>query len=99
MPIHATLTWHLGSNCLYSKDVADKDAYLKTPPVPVPDISSSSLNPADWLRPIPNEKSAFTMHDAGLADGITFRPLYEVHHQRYSVYWRIRKDPAKAVGN
>ncbi len=21
-----------------------------------------------------------------------FRPLYEVHHQRYSVYWRLRED-------
>jgi hypothetical protein len=80
-------------------DFADRDAYLRIPPVPVPDIVSSSANPADWLRPIPNEKRAFTMHDAGPADGIRFRPLYEVHHQRYSVYWRIRKDSTKAVGS
>ncbi len=71
-------------------DVADRDAYLKMPPAAVPDISSPSRNPADWLRPISNEKAAFTTHDVGPADGITFRPLYSVHHQRYSVYWRLR---------
>jgi hypothetical protein len=24
----------------------------------------------------------------------TFRPLYEVHHQRHSIYWRLRGDAA-----
>lgn len=73
-------------------DFADKDAYLKVPAVMVPDIVAASSNPADWLRPIPNEKLAFTAHGAGPADGIVFRPLYEVHHQRYSVYWRFREN-------
>ena len=27
---------------------------------------------------------------------LTFRPLYEVHHQRYSIYWRLRGDAAGA---
>jgi hypothetical protein len=34
------------------------------------------------------------VHDAGAANGITFRPLYEVHHERYSVYWRVREPTA-----
>lgn len=72
-------------------DVADKDAYLKLPAVPVPDIVSSSSDPADWLQPVQGATLAFKVHDAGAADGIMFRPLYEVHHQRYSVYWRIRE--------
>jgi len=71
-------------------DFADKDAYLKTPAVPVPDIASSSLNPADWLQRSRNATLAFVAHNAGSADGITFRPLYDVHHERYSVYWRVR---------
>jgi uncharacterized protein len=41
-------------------------------------------------------ETAFMAHDAGPADGIVFRPLYEVHHQRYSVYWRIRGNSAGA---
>jgi hypothetical protein len=77
------------------KDFADKDANLKIPSVPVPEIASSSANPADWLRPVQGAISAFKAHDAGPADGIVFRPLYEVHHERYSVYWRIRQETAR----
>jgi len=77
-------------------DFADKDAYLTIPAVSVPDIVSPSRNPADWLQPDRNTPLKFTVHDAGMANGITFRPLYEVHHQRYSVYWRIRGDTSNA---
>lgn len=70
-------------------DSADSEANMKNPPVPVPDIVSSSQNPADWLQLVPNEKLAFVAQNAGPANGIYFRPLYEVHHQRYSVYWRM----------
>lgn len=70
-------------------DFADKDAHLKIPAVNVPDIVAASANPADWLRPISNKGLAFTTYAAGPADGIVFRPLYLVHHERYSVYWRF----------
>jgi uncharacterized protein len=77
-------------------DSADSEANMKNPAVPVPDIANPSKNPADWLQPLPNQKLAFTAHDAGKADGIAFRPLYEVHHQRYSVYWRLSETSTKA---
>lgn len=86
------LAGELGRENMPNNDRADKDAYLNMPAVTVPDIVSSSTNPADWLRPVSNEKSAFTIHDAGPANGIVFRPLYNVHHQRYSVYWHFRED-------
>lgn len=76
-------------------DRAGNDAYLNMPAVAVPEIVSSSMNPADWLRPLEGATPAFRAHDAGLADGIVFRPLYEVHHQRYSVYWRFREDSSR----
>lgn len=78
-------------------DSADPDANMKTPAVPVPDITASSKDPANWLQPLPNVKSAFKVHDAGPANGITFRPLYDVHHQRYSVYWRLAETPTKTT--
>jgi hypothetical protein len=70
-------------------DRADRDVYLKMPATAVPDITNKSANPADWLAPVPGASLAFQAHNAGAADGIVFRPLYEVHHQRYSVYWRV----------
>jgi len=72
-------------------DFADKDAYLKVLPVTVPDIENASPNPTDWLQPVKNSPLTFTVHNAGAANGITFRPLYDVHHQRYSVYWQVSK--------
>jgi hypothetical protein len=54
-------------------------------------MANSSTNPADWLSQVAGSPLAFTTHDVGTASGITFRPLYEVHHQRYSVYWPLQK--------
>jgi DUF1680 family protein len=86
------LAGELGKDNMPASDVGNKDAFLKVAPVPVPDIVSTSGNPADWLAPVPGEPSAFRFKDAGPANGIVVRPLFDLHHQRYSVYWRLRKD-------
>lgn len=78
-------------------DVADKDAYLQLPAAPVPDIISPSTNPADWLEPTKGASLTFAAQHAGPANGIHFRPLYEVHHQRYSVYWQWRQNSSKTI--
>jgi hypothetical protein len=70
-------------------DVADKDAYLTLAPAAVATIANKSTNPSDWMQAVANTPLAFTVHDAGAATGITFQPLYAVHHQRYSVYWPL----------
>jgi len=77
-------------------DVADKDAHLRVAAAAVPDVASSLLNPAEWLRPVQDEALAFTLNDAGPGEGMMFRPLYKVHHQRYSVYWRMGAEGGKA---
>jgi len=71
-------------------DFADKDAHLRTPPASVPDIESASINPGDWLQPIQGDAMAFKSGNIGAANGIAFRPIYQIHHERYSIYWRIR---------
>lgn len=68
-------------------DFADKDAYLSTAPVAVPTIGNASANPADWLGAVAGTPLAFKVQNAGSANGITLEPLYQVHHQRYSVYF------------
>ena len=72
-------------------DFGDKDAHLRTPPAAVADIESVSMNPADWLQPIQGDALAFKARNVGSANGITFRPIYQVHHDRYSIYWHVRK--------
>ena len=70
-------------------DVADKDAYLEAPATQVPVILSDSREPADWLRPVDDNPLVFVARNVGPADGIVFRPLYDLHHQRYAVYWQV----------
>jgi DUF1680 family protein len=71
-------------------DFADKDVYLTTAPATVPTITGSTANPADWLAPIAGTPMAYKTQNAGSATGITFRPLYDLHHQRYAVYWPLQ---------
>jgi len=85
------LAGELGKDNMPGSDVGGKDAYLKIAAAPVPDIVSTSGNPADWLAPIPGDPSAFTFKGAGPANGIVVRPLFDLHHQRYSVYWHLRE--------
>lgn len=83
------LAGRLGSDGM-PNDFADKDAYLKLPPAPVPAIVNASSNPADWLALADATTLTFKAHDdAGPASGILFQPLYAVHHERYSVYWEL----------
>lgn len=78
-------------------DFADKDAYLKLPPSPVPAIVNASANPADWLSLADAATLTFKARDAGPASGLVFQPLYAVHHERYSVYWELTDNASKAT--
>lgn len=89
------LAGELGKDEMPGCDVGDKDAFLRIAAAQVPDIVSTSSNPADWLDPLPGETPAFKMKSAGPADGIVVRPLFDLHHQRYSVYWHLRKDTVR----
>jgi len=91
------LAGELGKDNMPGSDVGDKDAFLKIPAVPVPDIVNTSKDPADWLAPLPGDPSAFKIKDAGPANGIVVRPLFDLHHQRYSVYWHLRNDRPKTI--
>jgi DUF1680 family protein len=83
------LAGELGSEDMPT-DFADKDANLKVAPVDVPDIVNAAADPADWLEAMPGASLAFKAHDAGAVNGIVFRPVYDIQHQRFSIYWRLR---------
>ncbi|MFS2216997.1 hypothetical protein ACCD08_21040 [Telluria sp. Tellsp104] len=71
------LAGELGRQGMPASDVGDKDAWLKIAAVPVPDIVGKSGNPSDWLAPVPGDPSAFRFKDAGPANGIVVRPLFD----------------------
>src|SRR5262249_13534807 len=71
------------------RDVGDKDVNLRVPRPSVPAIVSPSQDPKDWFEPDPSNRQVFKLKEVGPASGVVFRPLYDLHHQRYSVYWPL----------
>lgn len=44
--------------------------------------------PAEWLQPDPGRPLNFLSGTSTRPENLTFAPLYSIHHQRYSVYWK-----------
>lgn len=75
----------LGREAMPESDiVASQTAFHHLPPLEVPPLKSVS---PDSLQPVSGRPLTYT---ASTADGrpVTLMPFYEVHHQRYSLYWR-----------
>ncbi|MFP4229300.1 MAG: beta-L-arabinofuranosidase domain-containing protein, partial [Salinivenus sp.] len=62
--------------------------YTLNPP-PVPSLQAEADRVAEWLTPVEGEPLSFQTRSVGLEENLTFRPFYDVHHQRYSVYWTL----------
>ncbi|QDU57204.1 beta-L-arabinofuranosidase domain-containing protein [Aeoliella mucimassa] len=60
----------------------------------VPAIDASDADPETWLVPVEGEELHFELYDDGQATGIIFKPMYETHHERYSVYWQLNAPQA-----
>src|SRR5581483_8478665 len=82
------LAGELGKEGMPASDQArDQNDYNKVPPVPAPPLSvDADADPAKWLQAVPGEPLHFTAHFA--AKDLPMVPLYQVHHQRYAVYWK-----------
>jgi DUF1680 family protein len=61
----------------------------------VPSLEAESDRVAEWLTPVEDDPLTFRTYGVGLEENLTFRPFYDTHHQRYSVYWTLT-DPAGA---
>jgi hypothetical protein len=56
--------------------------------VAAPEITSASVDPAQWLEPVAGTPLEF--RTKGQATPITFSPFYQVLEERYGVYWRVK---------
>jgi hypothetical protein len=69
--------------------VNSKDVAAKIPRPEVPAIVSASADPAAWTEPVDPGRLHFRFKDAGPASGLELRPVYEVHRERFSVYFPL----------
>ncbi len=55
----------------------------------VPVLMAESRNPKDWTEPVEGEPNTFRTTAVGRPRDIFFKPFYETHERRYSVYFDL----------
>jgi DUF1680 family protein len=65
------------------------EAYLEAPVPPVPALAGESARVAEWVRPVAGDPLTFHTVDAGRPRDVVLKPFYRLHHERYTVYWKL----------
>lgn len=89
------LAGRLGSDGMQG-DSGGKGDFMKRPPVAVPRLLTGGKEPAAWTAVVDRRQLVVRLRDAGPATGLELRPLYDVHHERYTVYWPTGDQPIRA---
>ena len=69
--------------------VADNKRYSGHPVPPVPVLVTESRDPSEWVKRTDEKALRFRTRNVGKPRDVSLIPLYELHHQRYTVYWRL----------
>ncbi len=67
----------------------DNRRYSGDPVPTVPVFVTESADPAAWLDRIDGDGLRFRTRGIGKPNDVSLIPLHEMHHQRYTVYWRF----------
>jgi uncharacterized protein len=82
----------LGTQDMPASDLATSPQGFHERAVPPVPALTSDLPSA--LAPVPNQPLNYRVRVAGMTNGpthITLVPFYELHHQRYTIYWRTQR--------
>jgi DUF1680 family protein len=83
------LAGELGTNSLPNPLTPNQTDYSRLPAPAAPMLVAT---PADLLRhvkPVSGQPLTFRTHGIGRPQDVTLIPFYELHRQRYSVYWKL----------
>jgi DUF1680 family protein len=72
-----------------SKDAMYGDTQPKGEPYNVPIIAADPAKPTAWIEPDTEQPLLF--HGVGQSQPLTLVPLNEIIHDRYAVYWKVKK--------
>lgn len=88
---------YTGADLFIPADLRDRqEPYdLDTPSIPRLDVDPERVD--EWVQPVDGEPLTFRVAGAGLQNDIMLRPFYDVHHQRYTVYWPLANVQANNV--
>ena len=62
-------------------------SHLPTPEAPVFVTTADKLT--GQIKPVAEKKLTFRTHDIGQPNDVTLIPFYQMHRERYSVYWKL----------
>lgn len=60
----------------------------------VPIFMTENRNPTNWTEAISGQANAFQTGDVGKPRDVEFKPFYQTHERRYSIYWDMFSEEA-----
>ncbi|MNC21312.1 hypothetical protein D3C75_692850 [compost metagenome] len=82
----------LGRQCFPETDIVDNHLKLHHhPSIEVPVLVTNEPEISQWIKPVQGAPLTFLTDPVGQPGNqtITLIPFYELHHQRYTIYWRL----------
>ncbi len=76
-------------NMPLSQEASDQNNFNRITNPTVPLLATDDENAQDWLKPVPDKPLTFTTVGVGDPVRVTMIPLSAMHHQRYTVYWKM----------
>ncbi len=83
------LAGELGTNDLPNLFVVNQTEYSHSPDPPAPVFVCDADQLLKHIKPVSGTPLTFRTHGIGRPQDVTLKPFYEVHRQRYAVYWDL----------
>jgi DUF1680 family protein len=83
------LAGELGTNNMPSPFARDQNQFNRTRDPSVPVLVTTADTLLKHVRPVSGEPLTFRTRGIGKPEDVTLEPFYQIHRQRYTVYWQI----------
>ena len=70
-----------------SDQVTYHRALFNVPDPAVPALTGDGTNLSSWIKPVAGTAANFTATLPAGAGEVLLKPFYDIHHERYSIYW------------
>ncbi len=88
------LAGELGTNGMPNLFVGNQTEYSYSPDPPAPVFVCDADQLLKHVKPVAGKPLTFRTHGIGRPQDVTLKPFYQVHRQRYSVYWNLLSETA-----
>jgi hypothetical protein len=83
------LAGELGTNAMPNPITANQTDFSKLPAPDAPVFVGDKAKLLKQIEPVAGRLLTFRTHDLGQPRDVTLIPFYQLHRQRYSVYWKL----------